>query len=96
MSNSNPDGRPGMTGGRAAALSIGSLARETGAKVQTIRYYEQIGLLPAPARTAGNQRVYGKSHRDRLATRPPLVRPPTISPATSWRRWKRASAGWRR
>ena len=56
-----------MTGGRAVALSIGSLARETGAKVQTIRYYEQIGLLPEPARTAGNQRVYGKSHRDRLA-----------------------------
>lgn len=47
--------------------TIGSLARETGSKVQTIRYYEQVGLLPAPARTAGNQRVYGKAHRDRLA-----------------------------
>src|SRR5512144_1363522 len=47
--------------------TIGFLARETGSKVQTIRYYEQIGLLPAPARTAGNQRVYGKAHRDRLA-----------------------------
>ncbi|HEY7609057.1 MAG TPA: helix-turn-helix domain-containing protein [Alphaproteobacteria bacterium] len=47
--------------------TIGSLARETGSKVQTIRYYEAIGLLPAPARTAGNQRVYAKAHRDRLA-----------------------------
>ncbi len=34
------------------ALSIGDLARATGTKVETIRYYERIGLLPAPARTA--------------------------------------------
>ncbi|MGH7003379.1 MAG: MerR family transcriptional regulator [Alphaproteobacteria bacterium] len=47
--------------------TIGHLARETGSKVQTIRYYEEIGLLPAPARTRGNQRVYSAAHRDRLA-----------------------------
>lgn len=47
-------------------FSIGVLARETGIKVPTIRYYEQIGLLPEPARTEGNQRRYGVDHRDRL------------------------------
>ena len=38
--------------------SIGELASETGVKVPTIRYYEGIGLLPAPPRTSGNQRRY--------------------------------------
>lgn len=50
-----------------AALSIGELAKRTGSKVQTIRYYEQVGLMPQPGRTAGNQRFYGKTHVDRLA-----------------------------
>lgn len=49
------------------SLPIGELARRTGTKVQTIRYYEEIGLLPPPARTAGNQRAYGRRHLDRLA-----------------------------
>lgn len=39
-------------------FAIGQLARKTGCKVQTIRYYEQINLLPAPERSAGNQRLY--------------------------------------
>ncbi len=34
-------------------LSIGELARRTGCRVETIRYYERVGLLPAPPRTAG-------------------------------------------
>lgn len=34
--------------------------------VETIRYYEKEGLLPAPARTAGNFRVYGPMHAERL------------------------------
>jgi len=46
----------------AAEFTIGHLARETGCKVPTIRYYEQIGLMPAPSRTAGNQRRYGPKH----------------------------------
>jgi len=49
------------------AYSIGDLARETGAKVQTIRYYETIGLLPPAVRTAGNQRRYRDAHMARLA-----------------------------
>ena len=35
-------------------LGIGALAEVAGTKVETIRYYERIGLQPAPARTAGN------------------------------------------
>lgn len=38
--------------------SIGDLARRTGVKVPTIRYYEQVGLLAAPLRTEGRQRRY--------------------------------------
>jgi DNA-binding transcriptional MerR regulator len=35
--------------------------------VQTIRYYEEIGLVPEPTRTAGNQRRYNDRDADRLA-----------------------------
>ncbi len=49
------------------AFSIGELASRTGVKVPTIRYYEQIGLLPAPARSEGQQRRYGKEAAARLA-----------------------------
>lgn len=48
-------------------LSIGKLAAAAGVKVPTIRYYEQIGLLPEPGRSAGNQRLYGREAVDRLA-----------------------------
>jgi Cu(I)-responsive transcriptional regulator len=47
-------------------LSIGNLGKATGAKVETIRYYESIGLLPKPARTAGNYRNYTAIHLTRL------------------------------
>lgn len=47
-------------------LPIGELARRTGVKVPTIRFYEQIGLIAAPPRTEGNQRRYGKTEIDRL------------------------------
>jgi DNA-binding transcriptional MerR regulator len=49
-----------------ASLSIGELARHTGCKVQTIRWYEEVGLLPTPARTAGGHRSYGPTHLERL------------------------------
>lgn len=54
---------PGISGD----LSIGTLARATGTKVETVRYYERAGLLPAPARTAGNYRAYQRAHLDRLS-----------------------------
>lgn len=47
-------------------MGIGELARHTHVKVPTIRYYEQIGLLPAPPRTEGNQRRYGQPEVARL------------------------------
>ena len=49
------------------ALSIGTLAKATGTKVETIRWYERVGLLAAPARTAGNYRAYGAPHLARLS-----------------------------
>jgi Cu(I)-responsive transcriptional regulator len=45
-----------------SGLSIGDLAKGTGTKVVTVRYYEQIGLLPVPSRTAGNYRTYRCEH----------------------------------
>ncbi len=48
-------------------LAIGELGRLTGTKVETIRYYERIGLLAAPQRTAGNYRAYGPEHLKRLS-----------------------------
>lgn len=47
-------------------LRIGALAEATDTRVVTIRYYEKIGLLPTPRRTAGNYRVYRVEHLDRL------------------------------
>ena len=51
---------------RTLDYSIGELASETGVKVPTIRYYEGIGLLPAPPRTEGNQRRYDAGALERL------------------------------
>jgi len=45
---------------------IGDLAKQTGVKVVTIRYYEQAGLLPRCERTAGNYRLYAQEHLQRL------------------------------
>jgi Cd(II)/Pb(II)-responsive transcriptional regulator len=47
-------------------MRIGELARHTGCPVETIRYYERQGLLPAPARSRGNYRRYGDEHLERL------------------------------
>lgn len=43
-------------------LSIGELARKTGVHVETIRYFEKIGMLGAPDRTAGGHRVFDDGH----------------------------------
>lgn len=45
---------------------IGDLARATDMAVETVRYYERIGLLPEPPRTTGNYRLYGDGHLHRL------------------------------
>jgi MerR family transcriptional regulator, copper efflux regulator len=47
-------------------LKIGDLAERTGTSVPTIRYYEEIGLLPRALRQAGGQRVYSADDVERL------------------------------
>ena len=47
-------------------MRIGELAQVAQTTVETVRYYEKEGLLPATARTAGNFRVYGPTHLERL------------------------------
>lgn len=46
---------------------IGKLSKATGVKVATIRYYEDIGLLPEAERSSGNQRLYDKAAQERLS-----------------------------
>ena len=48
-------------------FSIGELSKRTKVKVPTIRYYEEMGLLAAPERTAGNQRRYTNEGLERLS-----------------------------
>jgi DNA-binding transcriptional MerR regulator len=48
-------------------MKISDLSRATGVDVETIRYYEKAGLLPAPAREANGYRSYGGTHLERLA-----------------------------
>ena len=47
-------------------MKIGELAHVAQTTVETIRYYEKEGLLPVTVRTAGNFRVYGPAHLERL------------------------------
>ena len=47
-------------------LPIGTLSKRTGCNIETIRYYEKIGLLPAPARSEGRHRMYATAHLQRL------------------------------
>jgi MerR family mercuric resistance operon transcriptional regulator len=51
----------------SAGLQIGELSRRTGCNIETIRYYERISLLRAPARSAGRYRVYDTADVRRLA-----------------------------
>jgi Cu(I)-responsive transcriptional regulator len=48
-------------------MNIGELARAADTKTETVRYYERIGLLPAPPRTGGNYRDYSATHVSRLS-----------------------------
>jgi|TARA_B100000315_G_scaffold234986_1_gene249480 MerR family mercuric resistance operon transcriptional regulator len=55
-----------ITSSRSAGLTIGVLSKETGCKIETIRYYERIGVMPDPPRTAGGHRIYTTEHLKRL------------------------------
>jgi MerR family mercuric resistance operon transcriptional regulator len=48
-------------------LGIGALSARTGCNIETIRYYEKTGLLPAPPRSPGGHRLYQAEHLKRLA-----------------------------
>ncbi len=47
-------------------ITIGKLSDHTGVKIETIRYYEKIGLMPAPPRTPSGHRVYDNAQAKRL------------------------------
>ncbi|MDI9244493.1 Cd(II)/Pb(II)-responsive transcriptional regulator [Marinobacter sp. CHS3-4] len=47
-------------------MKIGEISKHTGISVETIRYYEKIGLMPAPEREASGYRSYRPHHLDRL------------------------------
>jgi MerR family mercuric resistance operon transcriptional regulator len=50
-----------------AAMPIGELSRRTGCNIETIRYYEKIGMIDAPLRTGGRQRIYQSHHVKKLS-----------------------------
>jgi DNA-binding transcriptional MerR regulator len=54
------------TGQFTVPLTIGQVAAQADVAVDTVRYYERAGLLPAPARTSGEHRRYGNATLDRL------------------------------
>lgn len=47
-------------------MQRGELAKRAGCNLETVRYYEKIGLIPAPPRTAGGYRDYDREHERRL------------------------------
>ena len=48
-------------------MSIGELSRRTGCNIETIRYYEKIGMIDAPLRTGGGQRIYPTDYLKKLS-----------------------------
>ena len=48
------------------SLGIGSLSKQTGCNIETIRYYEREGLIPEPPRSEGGHRQYDDTHLKRL------------------------------
>lgn len=58
---------PNNKGRERSDLGIGKLSKRTGVNIETIRYYERIGMMPAPPRSAGGHRLYDDMHLKRLA-----------------------------
>lgn len=48
-------------------MKIGDIAKRTGLKIETVRFYETEGLIDPPLRSGGNYRLYDQSHLDRLS-----------------------------
>ena len=51
---------------RDSAFTIGALSKRTGVNIETIRFYERVGILPKPPRSAGGHRIYGQDQLMRL------------------------------
>ena len=56
----------GKTPSHTPTMTIRPLSEKTGCNIETIRYYERIGMMPKPPRTAGGHRVYREEHLKRL------------------------------
>ena len=56
-----------ITHSRGGTFPIGELSQLTGVNIETIRYYEKVGMLPAPPRAEGRRRVYDRHHLRVLA-----------------------------
>jgi DNA-binding transcriptional MerR regulator len=52
----------------AELVSIGELARDSGVSSRTIRYYEELGIIPEPRRSAGGTRQYPREYRAYIET----------------------------
>ncbi|MBT3371504.1 MAG: helix-turn-helix domain-containing protein [Rhodospirillaceae bacterium] len=50
----------------SVTLSIGALSKRTGVHLETVRYYENIGIMPAPPRSPAGHRRYDREHLKRL------------------------------
>src|SRR5262245_39967442 len=57
---------PAITVSRGPGLTIGALSKRTRVNIETIRFYERIGILPKPSRSAGGHRIYGNDELMRL------------------------------
>jgi len=51
---------------RDSGLTIGALSKRTGVNIETIRFYERVGILPKPPRSAGGHRIYSQEQLMRL------------------------------
>lgn len=57
---------PAITNPRGRPITRGALSKRTGCNIETIRYYEQIGLMADPPRGDNGYRLYGEDHLKRL------------------------------
>ena len=48
------------------AMQIGAISARTGVNIETMRYYERIGILPKPSRSEGGHRIYTVAQEQRL------------------------------
>jgi DNA-binding transcriptional MerR regulator len=59
---------PKVAEGTTELVSIGELARDSGVSSRTIRYYEELGIIPEPRRSAGGTRQYPREYRAYIET----------------------------